>query len=486
MRLPYAFARSNGVLLQQEAPDGLHVALHPNAQLTALSELRRVSGKPLFVSDLDAEAFDAALAAHYTGQGEYEELADEVWSGDLSSLMQDSRRVRDLLEGDDDAPLIRMINVVLTQALRDGASDVHIEPYADHSSIRFRLDGQLREITRPPRNLHAALVSRIKVMADLDIAEKRLPQDGRIALRIGGRPVDVRVSVLPTGQGERAVLRLLSKDAERIDLDRLGLEAGLRAQLDHLIRMPHGILLVTGPTGSGKTTTLYAALTRLDRQRINIATVEDPIEYELDSISQTQVNNKIGMDFPAALRALLRQDPDVILIGEIRDQETAQIAVQASLTGHLVMATLHTNDAVSAVTRLHDIGIEPYLLGSSLLGVLAQRLVRRLCPECREAYTPSAAEWAVVAAGPAPETIYRAVGCPSCNGAGYRGRTGIFELLTVDAEARRLIHDRAGEPALRAWFAKQGAVTLRHDGVRWIERGDTTIEELLRAAREDA
>lgn len=486
MRVPYAFARSAGVLVQQDAPDGMHIALHPNAQLTALSELRRVSGKPLLVHPLDTEAFEAALAAHYTGQSEYEDLADEAWAGDLSSLMQDSRRVRDLLEGDDDAPLIRMINVVLTQALRDGASDIHIEPYADHSSIRFRLDGQLREITRPPRNLHAALVSRIKVMADLDIAEKRLPQDGRIALRIGGRPVDVRVSILPTGQGERAVLRLLTKDADRIDLDRLGLSAALLARMDSLIRMPHGILLVTGPTGSGKTTTLYAALSRLDRSRINIATVEDPVEYELDGISQTQVNSRIGMDFPAALRALLRQDPDVILIGEIRDRETAQIAVQASLTGHLVMATLHTNDAISAISRLQDIGVEPYLLGSSLLGVLAQRLVRRLCLECREAYPPSEAEWASVAYGPPPETLYRAVGCPACNHTGYRGRSGIFELFTVDTEVRRLIHDRLGEPALRTAFARQGNGSLRHDGLRWIESGITSIDEVLRAAREDA
>ena len=352
--------------------------------------------------------------------------------------------------------------------------------------MRFRVDGVLKDVVEPPRALHAALASRIKVMADMDIAEKRLPQDGRIAIRLGGQPVDVRVSTLPTGHGERVVLRLLAKNAERLQLDRLGMDAAVLAQVDGLIHEPHGILLVTGPTGSGKTTTLYAALSRLDHTALNIMTVEDPIEYDLDGIGQTQVNARVEMSFARALRAILRQDPDVILIGEIRDLETAQIAVQASLTGHLVIATLHTNDAASAVTRLVDMGIEPFLLGSSLIGVLAQRLVRRLCPECRQPYAPNAREWAALDDSPPPATAYRAMGCEACNQTGYRGRTGLYELLTVDEPLRRLVHDAAGEQDIRAYAESRGMRALRQDGVRWVRSGETSIEEVLRVTREAA
>src|SRR5690606_8003266 len=316
----------------------------------------------------------------------------------LTKLMLDMPAVEDLLESADDAPVIRMINALLTQALRDGASDIHIEPYEQVSVVRFRIDGTLRDIVRPRKAIHASLISRIKIMAQLDIAEKRLPQDGRITLRIGGRAVDVRVSTLPTGHGERAVLRLLDKEAGRLDLQHLGMADETQREFDKLIAQPHGIVLVTGPTGSGKTTTLYAAMSRLNSSTTNILTVEDPVEYELPGIGQTQVNARIDMTFAKALRAILRQDPDVIMIGEIRDLETAQIAVQASLTGHLVLATLHTNDAAAAVTRLLDMGIEPFLLSSSLLGVVAQRLVRKLCPVCRH---HDGKEW-------------RAVGCDNC------------------------------------------------------------------------
>ena len=302
---------------------------------------------------------------------------------DLSRMMQELPAVEDLLESAGDAPIIRMLNALLTQAARDGASDIHIEPYERTSSVRFRIDGTLREVVQPNRALHAALISRLKIMADLDIAEKRLPQDGRISLRIGTRAVDVRVSTLPSAHGERAVLRLLDKTESKLTLEAVGMQGDTLARFEQLIGQPHGIILVTGPTGSGKTTTLYAALSRLDASRSNIMTVEDPIEYELPGVGQTQVNAKIGLTFAKALRAILRQDPDVIMIGEIRDFETAQIAIQAALTGHLVLSTLHTNDAVSAVTRLIDMGVEPFLLGSSLLGVLAQRLVRKLCPCAR-------------------------------------------------------------------------------------------------------
>ncbi len=486
-RLPYAFARSAGVLAAPDGAGGLAVLARTDTPPSALAELRRSYGLPLKVEIVPPEAFEAALSARYSEGGNDELLADGLGSGvELASLMQDSQRIQDLLEADDDAPIIRMINLVFTQALREGASDIHVEPFEGRSLVRFRIDGVLRDVFEPPRALHAALASRIKVMADLDIAERRLPQDGRIALRLGGRPIDVRVSTLPTGHGERVVLRLLAKDAERLDLGRLGMDAGVLAGMDRLIHEPHGILLVTGPTGSGKTTTLYAALSRLEHAELNIMTVEDPIEYDLDGIGQTQANPRVGLDFAQALRAILRQDPDVILVGEIRDLETAQIAVQASLTGHLVMATLHTNDAASAVTRLTDMGIEPFLLGSSLIGVLAQRLVRRLCPHCREAYRPSAQEWATLTldAGAPPEQAWRPIGCAQCNQTGYRGRTGVYELLRVDAALRRLIHDGAGEHVVRAHALAGSTISMRQDGMRWVRAGETSIEELLRATRE--
>jgi general secretion pathway protein E len=487
-RIPFAFARTHGVLARQDDAGGLALRLRADAAPEVIAELRRVSGLPMRAEILSNEAFDAALAAEYAdNENSGSLLADGLGdSAELSRLMQDSQRIQDLLEAEDDAPIIRLINGIFMQALRDGASDIHIEPFEERSSVRFRVDGVLKDVFEPPRALHAALASRIKVMAELDIAEKRLPQDGRIALKLGGRPIDVRVSTLPTGHGERVVMRLLAKDAERLQLERLGMDSGDLARLDRLIHEPHGILLVTGPTGSGKTTTLYAAISRLDSTELNIMTVEDPIEYDLDGIGQTQVNAKVDMSFARALRAILRQDPDVILVGEIRDLETAQIAVQASLTGHLVLATLHTNDAVSAITRLTDMGVEPFLLGSSLIGVLAQRLVRRLCPECREAYMPTEAEWSVLGLGGAPSKVWRACGCEACNQTGYRGRTGVYELLHVDDAARRLIHDGAGEHAVRDHAQGQGMRGLRADGLRWLLAGETSIEELLRATREAA
>jgi general secretion pathway protein E len=361
-----------------------------------------------------------------------------------------------------------MINALLTQAVREGASDIHIEPFDQISVVRFRIDGRLRDIVRPKKTIHAALISRIKIMSDLDIAEKRLPQDGRITLRVGGKPIDVRVSTLPTGHGERAVLRLLDKEGGRLDCQQLGMSETTLKQFDHLITQPHGIVLVTGPTGSGKTTTLYAALSRLNTPSTNILTVEDPIEYELNGVGQTQVNSRIEMTFAKALRAILRQDPDVIMIGEIRDLETAQIAVQASLTGHVVLATLHTNDAAAAVTRLLDMGIEPFLLSSSLLGVVAQRLVRKLCIYCRQ-----------------KEGLYwYEVGCDKCSQTGYHGRVGIYELMLTTDQIRRQIHDRAGEAEIRASAQRGGMVLMREDGERWLSNGTTSQSELLRVTKE--
>src|SRR5689334_17508813 len=376
--------------------------------------------------------------------------------------MQEMPASEDLLDAGAQAPVIRMINALLLEALRERASDLHFEPYEARAVVRFRVDGMLRDVVEPPRALHGALVSRLKIMAGLDIAEKRLPQDGRIALKLGDRQVDVRVSTLPTGAGERVVLRLLDQEAARLDLTTLGMSDDTLRAIDRLIREPHGIMLVTGPTGSGKTTTLYAALSRLPRDTTNMMTVEDPIEYALDGVAQTQVSPRIELTFARALRAILRQDPDVIMIGEIRDLETAQIAVQASLTGHLVLATLHTNDAPGAVTRLIDMGIEPYLLASTLNGVLAQRLIRKLCPECKSPFEEG------------NERTYRAVGCGACNFSGYKGRTGIYELLVADDALRHLVHDTAEESALRAHAVATGMKRLRDDGMRWVREGVTS------------
>jgi general secretion pathway protein E len=469
--LPYAFARDHMLLARRSEAvnNAVEVWVSEATAPSAIAEVSRRFGR-VKLKSISREDLDAAIASAYAGSGgDAAQVVDEVESDlDLNKLMMDMPAIEDLLESADDAPVIRMINALLTQALREGASDIHIEPFEQISVVRFRIDGNLRDIVRPKKAIHASLISRIKIMSQLDIAEKRLPQDGRITLRIGGKGVDVRVSTLPTGHGERAVLRLLDKEAGRLDLNHLGMSPDALSQFDKLIGQPHGIVLVTGPTGSGKTTTLYAALSRLNAPTSNILTVEDPIEYELQGVGQTQVNARIDMSFAKALRAILRQDPDIIMIGEIRDLETAQIAVQASLTGHLVLATLHTNDSAAAVTRLLDMGIEPFLLSSSLLGVVAQRLVRKLCPDCK---TYDGHEW-------------HAVGCERCGHTGYHGRVGIYELLQTTDEIRAQIHNQASEAEIRAAAQRDGMKTMREDGERWIEGGITTKAELLRVAKE--
>jgi len=484
--VPYAFAKANGVVVTALADGLARVAVRSGAQAGALAELRRALGVPLETRRIGVDEFDELVSALYNAaDAGAAALADDLAQDlDLSRLLQEIPRIEDLLESQNDAPLIRLINALFTQALRDGASDIHIEPFETRSVVRLRIDGTLRDLIEPARALHASIVSRVKIMAQLDIAEKRLPQDGRITLRVAGKPIDVRVSTIPTGHGERVVLRLLDKQAGRLDLARLGMDDASLARMDKLIREPHGIILVTGPTGSGKTTTLYAALSRLDPKALNIMTVEDPIEYDLDGISQTQINTRIEMSFARALRTILRQDPDVVMIGEIRDLETAQIAVQASLTGHLVFATLHTNDAVSAVTRLVDMGVEPFLLASSLIGVGAQRLVRRLCLACRKPFAADGAQLAALGFAPRQGTFYSAQGCPACKHSGYRGRTGIYELLGVDDSLRRLIHDRSSEQVLREYALAQGMRSLRDDGMRWAAAGAISLEEVVRVTRE--
>ncbi|MFM2342784.1 MAG: type secretion system protein GspE [Pseudomonadota bacterium] len=467
--LPYAWAKSQRLLLED---DGERLVLWADAQAprAALAEVMRQHAVDAVELEAPERLAQRIAQAYAGGESSAAAVVGEVESAvDLSRMMQDLPAVEDLLEAADDAPIIRMLNALLTQAARDGASDIHIEPYERSSAVRFRVDGTLREVVQPNKALHAALISRLKIMAELDIAEKRLPQDGRISLRIGGRAIDVRVSTLPGVHGERAVLRLLDKGEAKFSLASLGMQGDTLARFSQRIAQPHGIVLVTGPTGSGKTTTLYAALGQVDTSTTNVLTVEDPVEYELAGIGQTQVNARIDLTFAKALRAILRQDPDVIMIGEIRDHETAQIAVQASLTGHLVLATLHTNDAPSAVTRLTDMGIEPFLLSSSLLGVLAQRLVRKLCPHCRRQ---------------GEDGLWHPVGCDHCGHSGYKGRTGVYELMTVDERVQALIHARAPESELIAAARGAGLRSMREDGERLVAAGITSMEELLRVTRD--
>jgi general secretion pathway protein E len=467
--LPYAWAKAQRLLLEDDG-DRLVLWADAEAPRAALAEVLRLHAVDAIEREAPERLAQRIAQAYAGGESSAAAVVGEVESAvDLSRMMQDLPAVEDLLEAANDAPIIRMLNALLTQAAKDGASDIHIEPYERSSAVRFRVDGTLREVVQPNKALHAALISRLKIMAELDIAEKRLPQDGRISLRIGGRAIDVRVSTLPGVHGERAVLRLLDKGEAKFSLQGLGMQGDTYTRFSSRIQQPHGIVLVTGPTGSGKTTTLYAALGQVDTTTTNVLTVEDPVEYELAGIGQTQVNAKIDLTFAKALRAILRQDPDVIMIGEIRDHETAQIAVQASLTGHLVLATLHTNDAPSAVTRLTDMGIEPFLLSSSLLGVLAQRLVRKLCPACKRQ---------------GEDGRWHPVGCDACGHSGYKGRTGVYELMVVDDAVRGLIHGKASEDALIAAARAGGLRSMREDGERLVATGVTSLEELLRVTRD--
>ena len=461
--LPMQYARRHLVLPIALEPQGLDVAVADPMALGPLDDLRLLYGarvRPLVVPadvlrDAIARAYDAAAAA---ASEDGSSLGTRL---ELDATPLDDAEPPDLLEAGEEAPAIRLVNAVLYEAVRAGASDVHVEPFERSLAVRLRVDGVLHDVLAPPRRLHAALVSRVKIMAGLDIAERRLPQDGRIALRVGGRDVDVRVSVVPTAAGERLVLRLLDRASVLRDVAELGIAATTTAGLESLLARTHGLLLVTGPTGSGKTTTLYSLLRRLATGERNVLTIEDPIEYQLRGIGQMQVAPRIGLTFAAGLRAILRQDPDVILVGEIRDRETMEIALQAALTGHLVLATLHTNDAASALTRLLDMGAEPYLIASSVVGVVAQRLVRRLCTACG------------------------GHGCDPCRRTGFRGRTGIHELLVLDDAARALVMARADAGALRRHAASVGMTSLRDDGFTKARAGVTSEAEVLRVARDE-
>ncbi len=483
----FGFARRHGATLVAVENGQARIALRPGAKPETLAELRRTLELPLRLEPLDEAAYEHLIRRLYEGGGDdaLTVAADMDDSLDLAQIADALPEPEDLLESEDDAPIIRLINAILTEAVKENASDIHIEPFESRLVVRFRVDGVLREVLAPKKAVASPVVSRIKVMAKLDIAEKRLPQDGRIGLRIAGRPVDVRVSTIPAGHGERVVLRLLDKQAGRLDLTQLGMDAETSGRIDQIIHRPHGILLVTGPTGSGKTTTLYAALTRLNDATRNILTVEDPIEYYLDGVGQTQVNPRVDMTFARGLRAILRQDPDVVMVGEIRDLETAQIAVQASLTGHLVLSTLHTNSAVGSMTRLRDMGIEPFLLSSSLLGVLAQRLVRVLDPAMREAYTPTPAECAAFGKPFDPALrFYRPGPQAAGRNAGYKGRTGLYEFIVVDETLRGLIHEGAGEAALLA-HARRHSPAMLEDGWNKVLAGITSADEVLRVTHDE-
>jgi len=483
--LPFAFAKRYGVIVTHLSEDQATICHRPGLTRHTLSEVRRCLGIPLILQAISVEQFDRLLIIHYeqrTTQQSMQMIADLDEELDLFEVAQQLAEPEDLLETEDDAPIIRLINALLSEAIKENASDIHIEPFESRLVVRFRVDGVLREVLQPRRVLAPLLISRIKVMAKLDIAEKRLPQDGRISLRIAGRAVDIRVSTIPCGHGERVVLRLLDKQTGRLDLKYLGMSPDILKRLQEQLQKPHGVLLVTGPTGSGKTTSLYAMLNYLNDRSRNMMTVEDPIEYYLDGIGQTQVNAKTNMTFAKGLRAILRQDPDIVMVGEIRDTETAQIAVQASLTGHLFLSTLHTNTAIGAVTRLRDMGIEPFLIASSLIAVMSQRLMRLLCSHCKQAYQVNQIEPLQLHFNE-PLTLYSPQGCPTCNLMGYRHRIGIYELVNIDNTLRTMIHDSVGQHTLEA-YAHQQTDTIQQNGIKRLLAGDTALEELLRVTRE--
>jgi general secretion pathway protein E len=486
LRLTYAFAKENGLVILDGAASPARIGSRGAPDPRALLEVRRVVNAPIAVDEMPADAFERRLSEIYSADGiRADDFNLEKGEEDLAALAEGLPATADLLDTQDDAPVIRLINAIIAEAVKLKASDIHIEPYERTLSIRLRIDGVLREILSLPARMTPVLTSRVKVMARLDIAEKRLPQDGRISLSLGGKLIDVRVSTLPARFGERVVMRILDKEEASFDLDALGMPAETLRRFRSVLQRPNGIILVTGPTGSGKTTTLYAALRLLNDPSRNILTVEDPVEYAIDGVGQTQINPKVGMTFATGLRAILRQDPDIVMVGEIRDVETAEIAIQAALTGHLVLSTVHTNSAVGAVTRLRDMGAEPFLLSSTIAAVLAQRLVRRLCPTCKTPYEPDEAERNLLGLAPGEAArIHQPKGCGRCGHTGFEGRIGVYELMVVDETLRQLIHEDASEQQIAA-HAFRRADTLAASGFRHVLSGVTSIEEVLRVVRQE-
>ncbi len=485
--VPISFAKEYRIFPMGRQEGRLLAAVADPLDSRPLNDLCALTGEEVEICLAAPEEILRAInLAYERHSGEAQEFIEEM-GGEGADLGRGFEPA-DLIDGSDEAPIIRFVNSLITQAYKERASDIHIEPFEGELIVRYRIDGILYEVLRPPQKAQASITSRVKIMANLNIAEKRLPQDGRFRVRIAGKDVDVRISTLPTAFGERVVMRLLDKAASVLTLEEVGMPPDLLGQVNGMIQKSHGIFLVTGPTGSGKTTTLYAALTRLNSREKNIITVEDPIEYQLAGVGQIQVNPKINLTFAAGLRSILRQDPDIIMVGEIRDGETAEIAVQSALTGHMVFSTLHTNDAAGALTRLVEMGIEPFLAASSIVGILAQRLVRQICPHCREEVHPTAEMLAETGLGkslPEGALFYRGRGCEKCMDIGYRGRTGIYELLPMDEQVRDLLLQNRDSASIRGAAVKKGMKTLRDYGLELALRGVTTIEEVLRVTQEE-
>ncbi|GAB5457764.1 MAG: type II secretion system ATPase GspE [Henriciella sp.] len=485
--LSYAFARDKGLVLIDRSDAAVELGVRHGADPFALLEARRVLGRPLQLKALSVQDFERALTEHYARDsvsGDEAEAALDM-PGGLASLVEGLPETADLLDGDDDAPVIRLINGLIYEAVNRRASDVHIEPHDDNLSVRYRIDGVLQEVLTPSRRLAAPLTSRIKVMARLDIAEKRVPQDGRISLSIGGRSIDVRVSTLPSRYGERVTMRLLDTRNALLGLDQLGMDEIALSRFRDVLAQPNGITLVTGPTGSGKTTTLYSALSVLNNGERNVMTLEDPIEYGLDGISQTQMHHKVGLTFAATLRAILRHDPDVVMVGEIRDLETAKVAFEFASTGRPVLSTVHTNSAAGAIQRLRDMGIEPYVLAATLKAVIAQRLVRKLCSHCAAPHDTTEAEREMFGLSlEAAPKFWRPVGCMACGNSGYDGRLGVYELITVDGALRDLIRADGSEDAIQE-IAFADHESLFRNAARYVVSGQTSVEEVLRVCRRE-
>jgi general secretion pathway protein E len=486
-KVPTRFAKKYQMLPIGYKNDAVLVTTSDPLNISVLDDIRMLLERPIIVAATPSAVIMEAINRSYDRAS----TADTTAIEDLGQDVIDDQALQepvDLLDSEDEAPIIRLVNSLLFRAVKDRASDIHVEPYEKEVSVRFRIDGNLYDILKVPKRLQNSVSSRIKLLGSLNIAEKRLPQDGRIRIKIAGKDIDLRLSTIPTAHGERIVMRILDKSAVILDLSNLGFEAGMLKKTEDLISKPFGIILVTGPTGSGKTTTLYAALSKINREDINIITVEDPIEFQLLGIGQIQVNEKIGLTFANGLRSILRQDPDVILIGEIRDRETAEIAVQASLTGHLVLSSIHTNDACSSITRLVDMGVEPFLVSTSIIGIVAQRLVRRICEHCRQPHQATAEQLARLGLEriPSQATVFKAAGCEHCYHTGYRGRIGIYELLTIDEDLRSVILKNHDAVSLRKAAMAKGFRPMRYDGLRKILLGVTTIEEVLSTTQEDS
>ena len=491
-RVPINFAKQSKFLPLKREGDFIAIAVADPLDTAVIDHARELVGGEVQAKLARASTIiDAINSVYDRSINEAEQVVGEMEAQDLDAAEQVLESDQDLLDTGDEAPIIRLVNSLLFRAAKERASDIHIEPMEKELAVRFRVDGVLQNIIKPPKRYQNSIISRVKIMAQLNIAEKRLPQDGRIKIKLAGRDIDIRVSTIPTVHGESIVMRLLDKSATLLDLGEIGMNPDILGSMDELIRRAHGIILVTGPTGSGKTTTLYGALTRINTPEVKILTCEDPVEYQLKGINQMPLNPKIGLTFASALRAFLRQDPDIIMVGEIRDKETAQIAIEASLTGHLVFSTVHTNDSAGAVTRLVEMGIEPFLVSSSLMAVMAQRLVRRVCKECREPYEPTEEEisklgmsmdrFRALGGG----TVYRAKGCAACNRVGYRGRSGVYELLILDDDIRQLILKNVDSGTVKKKAMEKGMLTLLDDGALKIARGETTIAEVLSVTQED-